>query len=463
MYGWFFLGSILRMMKHVHPDIVLGEPIPEIEPRINVPRLETVRSLNRWWGGCIVLMIVLAVVASVLSDGIGYRVAFFVVMMVLWLIPILRPSTRAKLSQSKNGVQRRGASDPLHWDIPIIDHSIHISLTWAMMISGGLLMMTDGFAMAFGFVGIYLGIGSVMVLVLGRAAHQPGQISCEDCSYPLVGLTLPCMCPECGRSLRVATDTTDFPRVRSPWFVRAGIAMMVFGVLSIYTGFSNPGMFYNALPSGVLRSMAISDRDAFEQLTGSQMTPEMTNAIIDSLIEESGLRNLDFPQRQWLGGVYKAGGLTTQQFDVVMDKLPPIRIRVPEGPVRIGEEMEISLVSSELDLASRDFRVFYFFSGFRIGDDPRLHEGSDHVRKWRYLYQNLVRSEQGSQVEFDRPTYRFVPESAGEVRVRTRVLVVLSDPKDLIGFKWDSDWNGVFETEPDWMRVLDLEATIIVE
>lgn len=447
-------------MKRPHPDIVVGQPIPEIEPRINQPRLRLTRSLSVWWAACIVMILIMSVIRTVFSLGVEYFMFFMGATLVLWFAPLLRPT---KIIEAGYRKTRNGASDPDHWDIPIVDHSIHLVMTWGMMIAFSTLIMIGGFALAFAFVGIYMVAGGMAVIFLARMARQPAQISCEECSYPLVGLTLPCMCPECGRSLLEATDTTDFPRVRSPWFVRIGGAMILVGLLIAYTGFSNPGRFYKVFPQNVLGSMAVKDRDAFEQLTGSPMTPEQTQTLIESLLEESRRGELGYPQSRWLGDVYEAGGLSESQIEAVMEQVPPITIRVPNGPVRVGRTLEISLTCAEPDLPSRAFRVYYYFAGFQIDDDPEAHEGNDHYRFANYLYYDFGNMLPSNQEEMTPPIYSFIPISAREIRVRARVLVVLTDPKNLLTFTWDSSMNGVFETQPSWMRVLDLEALIVVE
>tara|TARA_R110000868_G_scaffold226872_1_gene479770 strand:- start:299499 stop:300845 length:1347 start_codon:yes stop_codon:yes gene_type:complete len=447
-------------MKRPHPDIVVGQPIPEIEPRINQPRLRLTRSLSVWWAACIVMILIMSVIRTVFSLGVEYFMFFMGATLVLWFAPLLRPT---KIIEAGYRKARNGASDPDHWDIPIMDHSIHLVMTWGMMIAFSTLIMIGGFALAFALIGIYMVAGGMAVIFLARMARQPAQISCEECSYPLVGLTLPCMCPECGRSLLEATDTTDFPRVRSPWFVRVGVGMIGVGLLLAYSGFLNPGKFYKVFPQKVLGSMAVKDRDAFEQLTGSPMTPEQTQMLIESLLEESTRDELGYPQSRWLGQVYEAGGLSKSQIEAVMERVPPISIRVPMGPVRVGQEVEISLTSNEMDLASSGFRVFYFFAGFQVGDDPDLREGSDDFRIWMYLNRDMGYVGFAHQVRMNRPTYAFTPKRSGEITVRARVLVVLANPKSLQNFTWDNETNGVLETKPDWSRVLDLEAMIVVE
>tara|TARA_R110000737_G_scaffold2923_1_gene8210 strand:+ start:41593 stop:42939 length:1347 start_codon:yes stop_codon:yes gene_type:complete len=447
-------------MKRPHPDIVVGQPIPQIEPRINEARLRLTRSLSVWWAACIVMILIMSVIRTVFSLGVEYIMFFMGATLVLWFAPLLRPT---KIIEAGYRKTRNGASDPDHWDIPIMDHAIHLVMTWGMMIAFSTLIMIGGFALAFALIGIYMVAGGMAVIFLARMARQPAQISCEECSYPLVGLTLPCMCPECGRSLLEATDTTDFPRVRSPWFVRIGGAMIVVGLLIAYTGFSNPGRFYKVFPQNVLGSMAVKDRDAFEQLTGSPMTPEQTQALIESLLEESRRGELGYPQSRWLGDVYEAGGLSESQIEAVMERVPPISIRVPNGPVRVGQKIEISLISAEADLPSHAFTVYYYFAGFQIDDDPEAHQGDAHHRLVNFLYYDFGDMLPPNREGMTPPIYSFIPISAREIRVRARVLVVLTDPKNLLTFTWDSSMNGVFETQPSWMRVLDLEALIVVE
>lgn len=455
-----FVLNYTLPMKNAHPDIVVGQPIPEIEPRINQPRLRLTRSLSKWWGVCIVLILIMSAVGLVLSLGLEYMMIFFGVTMVLWIMPLLRPK---KLLEGGFGKKPGMGSDPDRWDIPIVDHSINQVLSWGMVIGVSTMMMPGGLIFVFAFAGINMCIGGMVVVILGRMARQPGQISCKECSYPLVGLTLPCICPECGRSLLEATDTTDFPRVRSPWFLRIGGAMILVGLLIAYTGFSNPGRFYKVFPQNVLGSMAVKDRDAFEQLTGSPMTPEQTQTLIESLLEESRRGELGYPQSRWLGDVYEAGGLSESQIEAVMERVPPISIRVPNGPVRVGQKIEISLISAEADLPSHAFTVYYYFAGFQIDDDPEAHQGDAHHRLVSFLYYDFGDMLPPNREGMTPPIYSFIPISAREIRVRARVLVVLTDPKNLLTFTWDISMNGVFETQPSWMRVLDIEALIVVE
>lgn len=437
-------------MKYVHPDVVVGEPIPEIEPRVDSACLDAARDvmvLNKW---CAVGVLVLLAIKLVLDPGLWVSVAVGLLVFAFLL---------TKKWKNKKVLDRLLED---RWCIPVREN-FHYHSSGLMMLMGFyvLISVPDDIGFLVITFGIWLIVCGAYALVFCRRVCQPGQISCKECSYSLVGLTLPCSCPECGQGMYDGLWTTDRPRVRLPGLVWGGWVGMILGVWLTVTSLARPGMLYGMLPSSALKTMAVTDGKAFEQITQFPMTPEETEVLIESLIAESQNGRLGYQQSDWLGAMMETGGLSADQIEAVMAVLPPVKIRAPSVG-RVGEKIELSLETKKVRLASTRFIPYYHFRGFRIGDDSELYEGSDHLRVWRYLYEDLFRSDFVSESWQNRPFYEFTPEESGVVVVRARVVIALTGVMNQRTFEWGEDGEGAFEKEPMWMRVVDLEHTILV-
>ena len=451
-------------MNDQHPAIVIGEPIPEVEPRIDLDRLDAMRKANRILRWTVGVFVIVSLTAMMMDIGFVGRLVFLTVVLgVIVVLGIRSKSWRAAgiAARGNNWLTKEGRQGG-EWGIPLRISLEYYALFFALMMSVQSLMFIDGRLSAigsyFGFFVVYGGIGLLFVAGYGR---EPGPISCRECSYPLVGLTLPCMCPECGVSLLDASRTTDRPRVRSAWFVPVGVVLIVMGGLMSYMSFAKPSLMYQTLPGGVLRNLAITDRDALEELMKNPMTAEETSGFIDSLIEQHETDELGYRQGKWLGDQFAVGGFSQDQIDRLMRFVPEIAIDAPER-VRVGDSVEISLRSVEPDRPSGSFYLYYFFAGFRVDDDPVGYSSSDHFKRWKYLHEELFRSPGIEEDPSNRPFHVLEFSETGNVRIRARVAVVVGDPRALMGFLWDESMEPMFSVPPGWYRIVDLEHSIEV-
>jgi len=438
-------------MKCVHPDIVVGEAIPEIEPRIDAEVLAVVRMFIRSGYVFILTFVAITIGCIFTHPNIFVPIGTMLAGVSIWIALVLRHKVSLKKLKRNE------------WCIPfaeVIKYRVAcagfgISLYLPMMAANGLSWIVW-------MGGVWLLICGAVLIAISMRAREPGQICCDACSYPLVGLVLPCMCPECGVSILDAQYTTYCPRVDSPGLLKLGVLLAFIGAMVWYSGFARPGMLYSILPSPALKSMALTDDEAFERFTQNPMSAEESGELTDSLIKWGKSNWLGSPQRDWLGRLKVAGKLTEDQIETIMEGVPPIRITGP-AVMRVGDEAEMSLESTELNTPGSSFAVFYFFRGFTIGQDPVLYSGSEDYRWWKYLHEGLYRYESVAVDPSNRPFYIIKAEQPGEIVVRVRVVVVLTDIKDLLTFVWDSHGEGVFENEPLWVQTIDLEHIITVE
>ncbi len=450
-----------RAKLFVHPDVVVGEPIPEVEPRIDYDRLAIVRRWNRWWRWCLMVAFVLIAALAMTGSGLGVGIGVLVVFLVFWLAPVVHPKMRAEVRKFREANRLKGFSQGNIWSVPCRDNIENQIMSGSLFVIAPVMVNSSSGLRGGGvYVGMYAFIGGIALLIYGFRVRQPGQISCEECSYSLVGLSLPCRCPECGVYLLDPSYTTDCPRIRSPWFWRAGVAVFVLGGLLMYASVIRPGFLYAPMPRSVLLRLAPTDRDAFERYTQGPMSVAQTNELVEALIERSRKGRLEYSQERWLEDLMEAGGLSGEQVALYMEGVPAIVIDGPRE-MKVGEEVEISLASTR----NTRSMVSYFFEGFRVGDDPALYSGSDHSRRWRFLYKDLFRAESIAEDPANRPFYMLKAETAGgagEIVVRGRVVVVLTGWKNMMTFEWGEDGEGVFENDPVWVRVVDLEHRILV-
>lgn len=443
----------------------MGEPVPEIQPRINEDRMEMNRRMCRGYSWCIGILLIMIVVALVGDLALGVRFVLMVLVLGAWIGVSVIARKKSGLSWSVSGYarQERDALSKKNWDIPLRESIRFYLLLIAMFVLTQMLVGVGlDLSMSLMYIGMFTLNGGVAGISLGIRARQPGQISCKKCSYPLTGLTLPCMCPECGGSILDGRFTTDRPKVQWPWLWRGGIVLVVFGGLLSYTSIARPGMFYSVLPKAALNVMASGDDAAFEQLIQTSMTPEQKVRLIDSLIEQARGDWLGSAKRDWLAACVQDGSMQPNQFEAIMEMLPPIRIVAPETG-KVGEPIDLILGSSVPSLVSRSFIPQYFFRGFVVGDDPEFHQGSEDPQSWHSLYMDRLKSMMPAGTVTDQLIHQLVPREAGSVVVRARVVLVVTDFANKRSFSWDEQGQGVFADEPEWMKTLDLEIVIEVD
>ncbi len=453
-------------MNDVHPDIVIGEPVPEVKPRVDAELLELMKKSIRWSRVCLVCATVLFVVFAIFQPGWFVRIPVGGLFFVVWLMPLRRLGKYWKKVRKEPGLEVSQAS--MNWSLPIwvnIEYTAY-AISFGLVLQG-FMSAGDGFTSMFVFIGIMMLIGGLCFSMLSRFAREPGQICCIDCEYPLVGLTIPCECPECGRMIYDASWTTDRPRVRSGWFVPVGVLAALFGGLMVYSSFANPGLVYGPMPRAVLMQLAPMDRDAFDELVTRPMDQSQTNELIERLIagneQEDGWDYSTTDQQQWLGQFAGTGRISKEQYDRiygrVVDWLRIELVNTPENQtVQVGKEAEVRLASTRyINLPAGGLIVRYYFRGFEIGDDTDPVGGVPGKKRLGFLNAKI-----GDRSYKYVPRAKFVPTHAGPLEIRARVVVVVFTVRKILPINWD-DPDNLFETPPDWWTTIDLEHRVVVE
>ncbi len=458
--GRFLCCLYLCHMKYIHPDIVVGEPVPEVEPRVNVEMLGAIGKLNRWgiWFVGVYGVIVLGVVVARPAVWVSYVVFFIGVF--AWAIPFFR--LKKALREYKTD----------QWCIPFRDGlKYRLVSTCVGFVLYMPVLATGRVSSTITILGLMVVGGGVVLFFMLRQASEPGQVGCVDCGYPLLGLTLPCECPECGRMIYDATWTTDRVRVRSPWFVWGGMGLIVLGSLIAYGSFARPGVFYGTMPRGVLMNLAVSDRGAFDELIAKPISEKEEAELIEAIIARNdGSGDWDYQsskQGRWVMQFVGTGKISWEQFDRMFGRVVgPIRIEV-SGAKRVGEPIEVRLASEYVSIPGSGDSVRYFFRGFEVGDDSELSGGGSKERYLGFL-----------DSEFSQASYKYVPRvtltpsEAGELVVRARVIVALLPAQWTTHVRWgDGDFERFFDKdgksgagiEPLWSEQIDLEYVIEVE
>ena len=448
--------------KH-YSHLDLSEPIPEIEPRYDEYKRELMKRIVPF---AIVSFFVIVVAFVVIqSTRVPIFVSFWFMAIASLLLVLPQAVVGTKLRKRKLGhLKHQNSTD--HWGVPIhqqVFYQVYFFIVLVVLMQ--LPSIAGGFSSLGLFVGIYMIIGGLYLAIATRFMRQPGQISCEKCAYPLVGLRLPCECPECGISLRDLTYTTDRPKVRDPRYLYAGLLLVFLGGLFFYTMLKHKSRVYSVLPSGGLIALAPNSTDAFEALQLKSLTPEEDDKLEDALINaiESG-NTAGFwshAQGSWLAARAFNGELTDAQFDRLMSALGEPSIDAPDV-ARAGEQVPVILVAPDVRFPSYDFMPSYYFSGYQLstGGGPLLR--SDSPRRWRPLLTGEATSDPDGS---ESPYIGFTPEAPGEITIRATLVLVLypgSTELSASGFAWQPDGSFTFVNPPIWSRVIDLEHTIEV-
>ncbi len=453
-----FLSCILVRMKYVHPDYVIGEPIPEVEPRVNEEVLVAARALTRRRVWFLVVYVVVLIASGFVPMGFGVRLGVAVVGLAVWCGMYWR-FRKPMLMREKD-----------QWCIPFRDESRYemVSVVGTMMLAvsmsvGGEISQLVGWA---GIVFFLVGLVWVTNVVRGR---EPGQMSCKGCSYSLVGLTIPCDCPECGVRIYSVEETTDRPRVSLLGLRWIGVGMMVAGLAIMWTGFFQPGAMYGQMPRSALLGLAATDEKAFVEVIGLPMTQAERSALIDGLIAED-VRNgvwsrYSYEQRDWLRQCLSDGSMSKAQLGRMLDGYADEGVIGIDAPAkgRVGEEMTVRLLGKRV---GSPFRPQYYFRGYRIGDDPALYAGSVYPRSFFKVTKGGRKHYSGTSGYDSEPVYALVPTEPGEVIVRGQVVFTLirgAQYNTLID--WEKPVEEGFEAGKEllWHHVVELEHRILVE
>lgn len=459
MRAVFLVCVYLLDMKHTHPDYVTGEPVPVVEPFVNEELQAQSLSWIRFFRWAIALLFVIVVFFTIFHVSEMARYITIGVCCACFIGWAFRPSNRAMRKDRK-----KYATDK--WSIPLrilILFQAHMGIMMVLLMA--LLSAGDGLSDMSFYGGMLILFGGIGLVYAGKRGREPGQICCDKCSYELAGLTLPCQCPECGIWLLSLDMITDRPRVQSPWFFRIGVPVISMGLAVLVLGTVRPSLFYGPVPRSMLISLAATDRGAFDQLMTRNLNEEEQNKFEDIIINtyEGGGRVPVHGPGDWIAKQGDAGLLSSEQLDRLFSKLDRIRIDA-DREVKVGDAVELRLGFEDKVFINVSLYPDYFFEGFVIGDDPALFAGSGFLRHWILLkYQDNRLSSRNH--DRGSPVYLFVPESSGEVVVRARVVVAYYDAVAQSGatFSWSDQGQPMFTPQPAWMKVIDLEHTMIVE
>ncbi len=445
-------------LQQVHPDYVVGEPIPEVQPRVDEVVLDATRALTRWRVWFLVVYMVVSIASGFVSMGSGVRLGMVVVGLVVWCGMYWR-FRKVMVVREKD-----------QWCIPFRDEFRYnmVSVVGTMMLAVS-MSVGGGISQLVGWVGIvFFLVGLVWVTNVIRGC-EPGQMSCKACSYSLVGLTIPCDCPECGVRIYSVAETTDRPRVSLAGFGWIGAGLSVAGVAMVLMMFFQPRVVYGQMPRSALLGLAATDEKAFVEAIALPMTQAERSALIDGLIAEDARNGMwsrySYEQRDWLVQCLNDGSMSEAQLGRILEPFTAdgvIRIDAPEKG-RVGEPITVRLMARRVRGL---FRVRYYFEGFSIGDEPGLYAGraiSGHMFK---LTKGGKKIYGGTEMRDREPVYVLTPSEPGEVVIRAKVVLVLIRGGGLMTeIDWEKPVDEAFEagTELLWHHVVELEHRIVID
>jgi hypothetical protein len=449
--------GILVHMNDVHPEVVAGEPIPEIEPRVDRELLELMSIANRrgrwFWVGTVGM----ALFFVYFHFRMWIAFTSGIILLTLWGYSMrrLRSCWRGKRMAGEIG-------NWLSWSVPIRINIEYMFYTVSvLMIFFVLTSAQEGASGLFRNLGLILLFGGGASVYLGRVARQPGQICCRWCEYPLVGLGLPNPCPECGKELLDGYSTTDRPRVRSRWFLWGGLVSAIFGLMVMYASIYRPGFMYGPVPRGVLLRMASTDRSAFDRLMLTPMTVDEEQRLIDAMVANHTTDSYksSFAQGQWISQQILGGRLSEAQLESVFHKTTEIVIDAPSS-AKVGAPIELRLKADYVRLPSFGVTPGYYFRGFVVDDESAAQGGDSQPHFRLYLTQSEYRAKS------DVPKHTWTPLTAGTHTIHARVVLALfpgGGKATNVPIDWSKPADSMFGMTPIWSHVVDLEKTIEVE
>jgi hypothetical protein len=304
----------------------------------------------------------------------------------------------------------------------------------------------------------YMLMSGVILIAMGRFSREPGQLCCIKCDYPLTGLTLPCDCPECGAAVRDLWFVTDRPRARDGRLVLIGMVLTIFSISAIVLQFYRPQALYNAMPREALLRLAPTDRDAFDALMTTTVTPEEQEKLLAAMIANRvGFDpGASYEQSSWLAAMIEQGHLSTEELDRLFAEFAACSIDAPEQ-ARVGEPTLLTLSAA---YARAPTRPYYSFSGFEI--DGETIRDANAARMYSRTF--IVNGAQQEYIDKGYvPAHIWTPTEPGVHTIRARVVFAMGT-----GFRsnatmtWSDQNMPEFPATPMWYRVVDLEHTIEV-
>lgn len=439
--------------KH-YSHLDLSEPIPEIELRYNQHQRVAYQVFRRWFWWTIITICVLQAVLNLLVANvfllIGISVVFnFMIMMVL-LILIQK-------------AQRHAGTKPQvtdAWGIPIREQMRYLFFFFLLIwiTSNAHQFSVQGISAAIFSLATYSLMLSIALMLSGKFARQPGQISCMKCDYPLAGLRIPCPCPECGTTISYLSEATDRPRVRDTRMVLVGVAIAILSVSTIVMRYYRPQALYTAMPRAVLLQLAPTDRGAFNTLIATAMTRDEEDQLIAGMYSSrTGFRSgSSYEQIEWFGAMIGQGRLTQAQLDDLYTEFTTLKIDAPKQ-ARVGEPIRLTLLAS---YAAVPVQFYYCFHGFRVGETEALLAQGDRIFSRTFIVNGA------DQSNIDRgyvPISSWIPDAPGSYTIRARIVFAMGTGYSLGStVTWTDEGMPEFLTQPVWTKVVDLEHTIDV-
>ncbi len=440
--------------SHLDPS----EPIPEIELRYAQDQLRMTRLLVRRMPYVLAMLVLLAVAFIIWEPALWARWTFVGVLYAIGLFHLIR--TKRRVVPKKMNRETRQTLDM--WSIPV-SLMIKQQVYWIgiLVVFMHLLDANAGSIQAVLMLGFYAFSAGLVLTIASRSFRQPGQISCERCFYPLVGLTLPTSCPECGRAILNISFATDRPKLRDNRYLVAGILLTVLGVLTIYVQFVKPTWLYAPIPRSMLIPLAARDRDAFDQLVGGLLTAAEGQQLLEAMVKNRTgfVYGSSFAQDQWFAAQIGMGALTAQQLDALCEQFTQCNILAPEQ-ARVGETMRLQLVVDDHESAPSGYSPMFYFEGFRINDEP-----TPYAQSSRAMYRNFLDSPEDDMLsrKGSVPVYEWTPQQPGTFTIHARLVLVISTTADsTIEIDWSLPDPQRFPRPHVWSREIELEKQINV-
>lgn len=449
-------------MNDVNPDIVIGEPIPEVEPRVDEELAGLMMRFNRRSRVFLPMMLLLGFGLQYAMLGWGVGSVILIVGFVLWLKPLAKDRRRwAKRAKAEGW----NTNTSVQWDVPLrltteyLFYSMSVGVLIGTLVGG----TRAGLWIA---IGISISVVGGMFLFLRNSAREPGQICCRECEYPLLGLSLPCECPECGQSLNGATDTTDQPRVQARWFVHVGVGLIVLGLAMFVSSFFRPPFYYGLVTQRGLSKLAMTDSRAFDRMVAQPMTTQEEDELIEKLISlnegPGGWGTEMTMQGLWLDGFLGTPAISDLQMDRILARV--IDAVVLDGPssAHVGESVRVEIESERVRTPGVYIDPWYFNRGFEFGEGTELVQMSTSARRLAHLYRDWPAEMADS---FTNPGIDITPTEPGELVVRVRLVfaVYVKTKHAQMNVDWALDEDAMFAAIPIWSTVIDLEHTIEVK
>lgn len=456
--------------KYIHPDVVVGEPIPEIEPRVDVEVLGSAMKMLRYSYWYLPIFMVCSMSLGLLNGQLWMMISVCAAGLIIWVVPSLKNRDALKRYQQDQ------SCIPVAVDMRYRLMSLAVALSFSLP-----LMISFGLSLAVTMIGFYAIMFGLFLISMVFKAREPGQISCRACSYALTGLVLPCQCPECGRVIGELVDTTDRPRVSQPWFGWVGVGLCLMGIVLGCSVWLGGDVMYRRMPRSVLLRLAANDRNAFEEITSMKLDETEQSRLIDSVISMKSTTGIisgsSYEQKEWLLGSYLSEAMNDEQVGRLLEPYLAADLIVLDVPdsARVGEPIEIKLLGQRHRMPGDEMMPMMYFRGYEIqrdgesqGQTDGLHAGSVFART---LYLITPR---GREIDWHRdadgnvdgrgsPEFMYLAQEPGVLVVRCRVVVALIRGRTIrTVIDWEKPIAEAFEKVPVWYRVIDLEHRVLV-